>query len=151
MRYLSLQLEYFISCPQIILEISWNNSAECLRTWKKYISYFENMFLPFLSPLGNTQLMGPTAVRGGTYTRNKNREYFHQNLVTTLLLSHLKFTPNIIPSQVVRGVPHTLRHSSCHIDGGLFSYYVNTQLRSKPKRQKKVNNNINNNHQLKNK
>ena len=133
MRYLSLQLEYFISCPQIILEISWNNSAECLRTWKKYISYFENMFLPFLSQLGNPQLLGPTAVRGGTYTRNKNR---NTSTRTWLPLAALAFAPNIIPSQVVRAVPHTLRHSSCHIDGGLFSYYVNTQLRSKPKTAK---------------
>ena len=32
---------------------------------------------------------------------------------------HLKFAPNIIPRQVMCGVPHTLRHSSCHIDANM--------------------------------
>ena len=90
----------------------------------------KNLFREYVSPLpltaGEHTVNGSYRGEGRNIHPKQKQGILPPELGYHLLLSHLKFTPNIIPSQVVRGVPHTLRHSSCHIDGGLFSYYVNT-------------------------
>ena len=64
------------------------------------------MFLPFLSQLGNPQLLGPTAVRGGTYTRNKNRNTSTRTWLPLAALAFEIYSKYYSKSSSARCAPH---------------------------------------------